>query len=132
MAHPLQEAVVNPRHELGMRAEAAAAQWLERAGWTIVGRRLRTPVGAEVDLLAVDPRNTLVAVEVRARRSARTGTPEASVDAERLGRLRRSVASLARSRQPPPEGLRVDLVTVAPSQVGPGRWVLRRHAGVAE
>jgi putative endonuclease len=124
--------VVNPRHDLGMRAEAAVAAWLVRAGWRILDRRVRTPTGGEVDILALDPGGALVAVEVRARRSARTGTPEASVDAVRLGRLRRSVASLAAGRRPAPAALRVDLVTAHPVPGMAGRWLLRRHAAVAD
>jgi putative endonuclease len=52
-------------HALGIDAEAAACAALVRDGWTVLGRRVRTPSG-EVD--AVAERDGLLAiVEVKAR-----------------------------------------------------------------
>ncbi len=52
-------------HHLGVDAEALACAALERDGWTVLGRRLRTEAG-EVD--AVAERDGLLAVvEVKAR-----------------------------------------------------------------
>jgi putative endonuclease len=52
-------------HALGVDAETAACAALERDGWTVLARRLRTPLG-EVD--AVAERDGLLAiVEVKAR-----------------------------------------------------------------
>jgi putative endonuclease len=52
-------------HTLGLDAEAAACAALERDGWTVLARRVRTPSG-EVD--AVAERDGLLAiVEVKAR-----------------------------------------------------------------
>jgi putative endonuclease len=52
-------------YTLGIDAEAAACAALERDGWTVLARRLRTPAG-EVD--AVAERDGLLAIiEVKAR-----------------------------------------------------------------
>ncbi len=52
-------------HHLGVDAEALACAALERDGWTVLGRRLRTDAG-EVD--AVAERDGLLAlIEVKAR-----------------------------------------------------------------
>ncbi len=48
-----------------MVAEAAACRALERDGWTIVGRRVRTQAG-ELDILALKD-GVLAVVEVKAR-----------------------------------------------------------------
>ena len=62
------------------RAEELVAARLERAGWRIVERNVRTARRGELDLVALDGA-TLVFVEVKARprrRRARPGAPGAS------------------------------------------------------
>lgn len=78
MARPAEPAVLDqPRiqrrargqraHAGGVAAEAAACAALVADGWTVLGRRLRTPAG-EVDLVA--DRDGLIAfVEVKRRRT---------------------------------------------------------------
>jgi putative endonuclease len=107
--------MADPRHALGLAVEAAVAAWLERAGWTLVARRARSAAGGEVDIVAVDRDAFLVAVEVRGRRTARTGAAATTVDRRRVKRLRRTLASLAASTRTPHRGLRVDLVTAEPN-----------------
>jgi putative endonuclease len=119
--------VTDPRHQLGLDAEALVAGWLVTAGWTILDRRWRPPGGGEVDLVCRDARNVLVGVEVRARQSRRAGTPTESIDHRKVARLRSSLsryASAARWHT----GLRIDLVTVEPQ--ADGRWRLTRHAAI--
>lgn len=106
------------------------AAWLIGAGWRIVGRRLRSTHGGEVDLVAVDPGRVLVAVEVRARASPRAGSALESVDARRVQRLRRTLVAHASSAGTAHSGLRVDLVGVEPDPSRPGLWRLRRVAGI--
>lgn len=117
----------NPRHRLGLEAEAATAAWLERCGWRILGRRQRAAGQGEIDLVCLDPARRLVGVEVRARRSPRTGRPAESVDRRRLARLGRAVAAYAATSRIDHDGVGVDLVTVEPMAGAPGRWRLRRH-----
>jgi putative endonuclease len=125
--------MADPRHQLGQRAEEATSAWLTRHGWRVLARRLRVRGGGEVDLVALDPRGTLVAVEVRARRSSRTGTAEASVDRRRVERLSRTLSAFAASSKAVPRhgGMRIDLVTAQPMVGGPpGTWRLRRVPGI--
>ena len=119
----------DPRHALGLAVEAAVAAWLERAGWTLVSRRTRSTAGGEVDIVALDPDAFLVAIEVRARRSVRTGAAATTVDRRRVGRLRRTLAAIA-GRRTPHRGLRVDLVTAEPIPGSAGAWRLSRIPGI--
>lgn len=118
----------DPRHQLGERAEEAVAAWLTNRGWTILARRWRCPAG-ELDIVALDPAATLVAVEVKLRSSQRAGGPLESVDRRRLLRLR---AALGRFRASEGvlvgAGLRIDLVAVMPTP--DGRWRLAHHPGI--
>ena len=116
----------DPRHDLGLRADAAAADWLTGRGWHVLARRWRSAYG-EIDLICVDDGGMFVAVEVKLRRSERAGTAAEAVDRRRLARLRASLADYARGHHVGGAGLRIDLVTVTPAGHG---WRLRRMAGV--
>jgi putative endonuclease len=122
--------MANPRHMLGLAAEEAVAGWLTSAGWRILAARQRSDFGGEVDLVALDPAGTMVAIEVRARRTARTGAAVASVDRRRVARLGRTLVAIAATRHEPCTGLRIDLVTAEPEPGGANRWRLRRRAGI--
>jgi putative endonuclease len=116
----------DPRHDLGQAAERAVATWLEGQGWRILGRRVRAPGGGEVDIVAVDPSQVLVAIEVRARRTARAGLGTETIDARRIARSGRTLARLAAQSPVAHRGLRVDLVRATPEPGPDGRWRLRR------
>jgi putative endonuclease len=123
--------MADPRHALGSAAEAVVGEWLEACGWRIVGRGVRSTGGGEVDLVAIDPGDVLVAVEVRARRSTRAGAAALSVDAGRVERLRRTLVASARASGGGHAGLRVDLVTVERDAVrGARAWRLLRLPGI--
>jgi putative endonuclease len=113
-----------------MSAEAATEAWLCRVGWSVVARRARTPGRGELDLVALDTRGNLVAVEVRARRSSRAGAPEATLGAARVLRLRLALVAYAAEHRIPHRGLRVDLVTARPFGGRPGTWQLGRIPGI--
>jgi putative endonuclease len=72
---------------LGRRGEAAAARFLKRRGFIIVGRSERDMLG-EMDLIAVDQR-TVVFVEVKSRRSHQAGHPAEAVGDAKQRRLTR-------------------------------------------
>ena len=67
----------------GIAAEAAAAAALERDGWTVLGRRLRTAAG-EVDLVAA--RDGLLAI-VEVKRRARLAEAAAALGPRQRARL---------------------------------------------
>jgi putative endonuclease len=115
----------NARHALGERAEARVADWLSAHGWHILERRARQG-GGELDLVAIDPAGVLVGIEVRARRSGRTGTPTETLSREGITRRRHALAAYA-AHAPPHRGLRLDLVSVVPAAEG---WRLSRLAGI--
>jgi putative endonuclease len=70
---------------LGQLGEDAAADYLQRQGYLILARNWRCSAG-EIDVVAQDGQ-TVVFVEVRARRGDRFGTPEESITPEKQARL---------------------------------------------
>lgn len=117
----------NPRQALGERAEAAVAAWLTARGWTVLARRWRCPEG-ELDIVALDPGGILAAIEVKLRRTGRSGVPLESIDPHRLRRLRSALGRLATEQRMRTRGLRIDLVAVRAAD--DGRWRLTHHPGI--
>ena len=121
----------DPRHTLGIVAEQAVGDWLQASGWRLLGRRVRTGGGGEVDIVALDPDGILVGIEVRARRTVRTGTGTESITAERVRRAGRTLAAFAATTGVDHSGLRINLVRLV-AEPGPiaGRWRLHRIPGI--
>src|SRR5437870_13688637 len=118
--------MADPRHDLGQRAESIVAERLRAMGWRILARRWKVSEG-ELDLVAVDPLGTLVGVEVRGRRSSRSGSALESVDRRHLARLRAALVRFADSERVVRRDLRVDLVAVDKTASG---WRIVRHPGI--
>jgi putative endonuclease len=89
------------RQRLGRDAEGLVCARLQRAGWRVVARNVRTAdVRGEIDVVAVDG-DALVFVEVKARRDgARLGpvTPAGAVDVGKQRKLRSLAAAWLRER----------------------------------
>jgi len=95
---------------LGARGEAAAAKFLKRQGYIIVGRSERDRIG-EMDLVAVDGR-TVVFVEVKTRTSHNKGHPSEAVDADKQRRLTRIALAYLRRHDLLEHAARFDVVAV--------------------
>ncbi|MBV9929343.1 MAG: YraN family protein [Alphaproteobacteria bacterium] len=97
----------------GRRAETLAAWWLRLTGWTILGRRVRTPVG-EVDLVARRGR-TVAFVEVKAR--ATRHEAGFALDEWRLRRVAAAAEALAPRYARPGDDVRIDAMLVVPRRL---------------
>ncbi len=112
--------MLNNAQQFGRESEAAAARFLEGAGYRVVARNWRHPVG-EIDLIAYDG-PTLVFVEVKARRSDRFGPAQAAITRRKQDQLTKAaLAYLSRQRAAAEPPCRFDLVVVQsrPSQAAP-------------
>ncbi|HEV2079582.1 MAG TPA: YraN family protein [Allosphingosinicella sp.] len=97
----------------GRRAEALAALWLQLKGWSVIGRRVRTPRG-EVDLVARRGR-VLAFVEVKARATA--AEADLSLDDYRLRRVAAAAEALAPRYARPGDDIRIDAVYIVPRRL---------------
>ncbi len=104
------------RQGLGKLGETLAARLLEERGYVILERNVRVPEVGEIDILARDG-DTLVVVEVRARRGGPRFAPEESVGPRKQARLAALAEAIALDRdwQGP---LRVDFVAVELDRAG--------------
>lgn len=101
---------MDPRRAVGKRGEEEAARFLQKRGFAILDRNVRSRLG-EIDLVARDGK-ALVFVEVRTQREREGDPPEASVRAgkqRRLGRLAQQYLKWKRLGEVP---CRFDVVAV--------------------
>ncbi len=87
-----------------------AARHLRLHGYRIIARNFRA-AGAEIDVIAMDG-DTLVFVEVKARRGTSSGTPEAAVDDRKQMRIRRA-AEVFTSQKAAGVAIRFDVVAIS-------------------
>lgn len=104
------------KDELGRRGEALAARYLEEAGFRVVDRNWRCPIG-EIDLVAVDGA-TLVVVEVKTRSSEAYGHPLEAITPGKLERLYLLASRWARAHDLRFSGFRVDAVAIIDDGAG--------------
>ena len=103
-------AIIPDRITLGKSGETYACRELERRGYAILARRFRTRMG-ELDIVARDG-ETLVFVEVKARRSIRFGTPADAVTWHKRQRLLRMAAEYVLLRGVANANCRFDVISV--------------------
>jgi len=108
---------LTPTERLGRRGERAAARHLRRAGYQILGRNLRVPMGeADIVCRAPDGR-TIVLVEVKARvvgaaRSPMQRSTESAVDEDKRRTLRAILRHLGSHNRWSRHARRIDVIAI--------------------
>lgn len=102
--------MVSLRQVFGQGAEKRAVRFLRRSGYRIVETNYRNRIG-EIDIVARE-QNTLVFVEVKARRNARFGSPKHAVTRQKQRKI--SMTALAYLKETGQSGTkaRFDVVAV--------------------
>jgi putative endonuclease len=104
------------RKQLGDVGEEIAARELIRRGYTVRERNWRCPEG-ELDIIA-EQGESLVFVEVRARRGDRFGTPEESITPAKRAHLIAAAQAYLQAQSLQDRDWRIDVVAVAMSDRG--------------
>lgn len=102
--------MTDPRRRTGAAAEAAAAEFLERAGLRVIERNVRFAHG-EIDLVCRDA-DVLVFVEVKSRRARWGDGPASAVSALKQWRLTRLAHHYLKWRRLGDPRCRFDVVAV--------------------
>ena len=75
----------NRRQKFGEKGEAIAVRQLKKAGYKIIDTNYRTQLG-EIDIIAKE-KDTIVFVEVKARRSVHFGSPKQAVTLQKQKKI---------------------------------------------
>lgn len=95
---------------LGELGERIAERWMRRRGWRLVGRRFRNG-HRDIDLI-VEGDDTVVFVEVKARRRVEQGDPVEAVDWRKRRQLARSAQVWIDRYGRPGQAYRFDVIGV--------------------
>ena len=104
------------RQETGASGEDAAAEALRRAGYEILERNLRTPLG-EIDVLAWED-DVLCVIEVKARADDRFGSPLEAVTPAKQAKLKALANALLQQPRFQHAQIRFDVVAVTAGEDG--------------
>jgi len=97
--------------QTGRRGEKQAERFLKKAGYKILGRRVRVGKHDELDLIArMD--DTMVFVEVKTRKNETRGRPAAAVNREKRRKLSRAAVTFLQKRKLRPPYIRFDIIEV--------------------
>lgn len=100
------------RQLFGGQAERRAADFLLSRGWQILGRHVTSRYG-EIDILARDG-ETVVAVEVKARRTRQFGTGAEAVTPAKLERLAATLHVYLDAHGLSQAPIRIDVISIGP------------------
>ncbi|MDO8567553.1 MAG: YraN family protein [Dehalococcoidales bacterium] len=98
------------RRDTGILGEKLAGDFLKKRGYHLIETNYRCAEG-EIDIIAKH-RDYLVFVEVRSKRSLDFGTPEESITAGKIRRLRKACLRYQASHDKLPEQWRIDVVAI--------------------
>lgn len=109
----------SPHLKTGRWGERQAEKFLKKAGYKILGRRVRCGKHDEIDLIARHGKDTMVFVEVKTRKNELMGRPAASVNRDKRRKLSRAAVTFLQKRKLRPPYLRFDIieVIVEPSEI---------------
>lgn len=98
------------RRDIGILGEKLARDFLKKRGYRILEANYRCPYG-ETDIIA-RYKNILTFVEVRTRKSQEFGSPEESITAAKMERMRAVAAHYLQTHDNLPQLWRIDVVAV--------------------
>lgn len=103
----------SPRQSFGTKAEQKAVDFLITKGLTLIDRHVTSRYG-EIDILMRDG-ETIVAVEVKARRNANFGRAIEAMTNNKLQRLADALHDILEKRGWSQEPYRIDVITIEPN-----------------
>lgn len=104
------------RRDVGRAGEQAAARFLKSAGYKIIERNYKCPLG-EIDIIARD-REVVVFVEVKTLSTDSEADPEVHVNTPKMRQIEKTARAWLSSKREPDIACRFDVVSVVMPQSG--------------
>lgn len=98
------------KQQFGQKNEELAVQILTKAGYQILEQNYRTKMG-EIDIIARE-KDTIIFVEVKARRSERYGHPKYALTISKQKKISRTALTWLKKNYPGQIRARFDVVTI--------------------
>lgn len=98
------------RRDTGRLGEKLAQDFLKKRGYRIIETNYYCP-GGEIDIIAKH-RDCLAFVEVRTKRSREFGSPEESITAGKVKKLKAAAAYYCQTHDNLPQSWRIDVVAI--------------------
>lgn len=105
--------MLNPRQKFGKESESVAVRYLKKNGYKIIEQNYRNKLG-EIDIIAKD-KQTLVFVEVKARRSGFLDHPKWAVTPKKQTKISKVALYYLKTTNQQNVKARFDVVTVRSS-----------------
>lgn len=102
--------MTSSRQALGRWGETIAADFLDKKGYIVIERNLRTPYG-EIDLIAQDGA-VLVFIEVKTRATDAYGLPEASITQQKREHIISAAQAFLQTLSTPTINWRIDVIAI--------------------
>lgn len=99
------------RRTVGNTGETCATKYLEELGYRILARQWRRLPWGEIDIIALE-KDELVFVEVKSRRSAEYGFPEAAVTRSKRQKIAKLIEWYLQSNQISDQPYRFDVIAI--------------------
>ena len=121
--------MANQKQTTGEQGEALAARYLKKKGYRIIEKNYRTKLG-EIDIIAKD-KDTLVFVEVKARRSWQFGNPKAAVTPHKQRKISKVALHYLKNTRRSNVSARFDVAAVTMSRDKPQIEIIKNAFDLA-
>ena len=111
------------KQQFGKKGESIAVMHLKKNGYQILEQNYRTRLG-EIDIVAKE-KDTIVFVEVKARRSDRFGSPKWAVTLKKQRKISMVALHYLKSKNQTREKARFDVVAIRLTSEGPGIEIVK-------
>ena len=102
---------INSKKALGDLGEEAAEEYLKEKGYAILQKKFRSGQG-EIDIIATD-KDWIIFVEVKTRTGDIYGSPQESIDFNKVDRIRKSaIAFLKENKTDKKKSIRFDAISI--------------------